>query len=64
MGDPLKPSLTLLSKLGSIIVHTDEMIAPFGHAFDRVSLEQLMADPEVKEWLASMDKMALLPKKR
>lgn len=61
---PLKPSTTLLVKLGSIIVHSEELISPTGHAFDKVALEQLMGDPEVKEWISEMDKMAFLPKKR
>jgi hypothetical protein len=34
MSDPLKPDLPLLMKLGSIIVHTEEMISPKGHPVD------------------------------
>lgn len=61
---PLHPPLTLLVKLGSIAVHVDEMLAPRGHPLDRVALHSLLADPEVKEWVAQMDAMAMLPKKR
>lgn len=58
------PTVPVLCKLGSIAVHADEMLSPDGHAFDRVALQQLLADPEVVAWLAEMDKAAMLPKKR
>ena len=59
-----KPSLSLLVKLGSIVVHADEMLSPKGHVYDRLALQQAIADTEVQEWLKEMDKMALLPVKR
>lgn len=62
--DPLKPSLGVLVKLGSIAVHTDEMLSPSGHGFDKIATKQLLEDADVKAWLAAMDKLALLPKKR
>lgn len=61
MSNPLKPSPALLVKLGSIAVHVDEMLSPGGHTFDRVALQGLLADPEVKAWRVEMDKMAMLP---
>ena len=64
MSDPLKPDPSLLCKLGSVLVHADELISSNGHAFDRHALEQLVADPDVKEWLAQMDAMAMIPRKR
>ena len=64
MNDPLKPDAGLLCKLGSIAVHADESMSDEGHAFDKTALEGLIADPEVVEWLAEMDKLALIPKKR
>lgn len=64
MGEPLKPGISLLVKLGSIAVHVDEMLSPDGHDFDRIALQQLIADPEVAEWIKQMDGMAMLPKKR
>lgn len=64
MNDPLKPSVTLLVKLGSIAVHAEELLSPTGHHFDRRALETVAHDPEVTAWLAEMDKMAFLPKKR
>lgn len=60
----LNPSPMLLAKLGSIIVHVEEMLSPKGHAFDKVALEQLMLDPDVREWLAEMDALAMVPRKR
>lgn len=62
--DPLKPPASLLCKLGSIVVHADEMMSPKGHAFDATALKTILADPEVIEWLAAMNEMALLPVRR
>ena len=59
-----QPPLTLLVKLGSIAVHAQEHLGPKGHAFDKAALETLLADEEVLAWLAAMDKLALVPKKR
>lgn len=39
MNDPLKPSLALLVKLGSIVIHMDELLHPVkGHVLDRKSV--------------------------
>ncbi len=56
------PSLALLSKLGSIAVHADEMLSEDGHLFDKVALRQLLNDAEVTQWIKSMGPM--LPVKR
>lgn len=64
MSDPFKPPITLLVKLGSIAVHLEEILSPSGHIFDRHALQTLWDDEEVKEWLAQMNKMAMLPVKR
>jgi hypothetical protein len=61
---PLNPSVALLVKLGSIIVHAEELLSPGGHHYDSIALRQLIEDEEVKTWLIAMDKMAFLPKKR
>ncbi len=60
----LNPSINLLVKLGSIAVHVDEMLSPDGHNFDRVAIEQLLKDPEVKDWIKQMTAAAMLPVKR
>ena len=69
MPDPddteaLRPGMSLLCKLGSALVHAEELAGPGGHEFDSVALAQAMADPEVTDWLAAMRRMALLPLKR
>lgn len=64
MNDPLKPSATVLIKLGSIAVHTEEFLSPNGHEFDKAALNSLLTDSEIKAWLKAMDKLAFLPKKR
>lgn len=61
---PLKPSTVLLCKLGSIVVHTEEMLSSKGHHFDVATLRGCLADPEVIEWMKEMDRLALVPKKR
>ena len=60
----LNPSPALLCKLGSILVHVEEMQSSDGHAFDKLALGQLLADDEVAEWREVMDNMGMLPKKR
>lgn len=62
MSDPLKPSLSLICKLGSIVVHAEEMLSPTGHGFDRTALESVLMDAEVQEWLSKMG--VYLPVKR
>ena len=63
--DPLKPSPTLLIKLGSAIVHLEEMHSPKGNVeFDMPAFRTVRNDPEVVEWFAAMNKMAFLPVKR
>lgn len=63
-NNPLEPSTSLLVKLGSIAVHTQELMAPGRHEYDISALGTLFQDADVIEWIASMDKMAFLPKKR
>ncbi len=60
----LNPGPSLLCKLGSIIVHAEELASPDGHTFDRIALQSLLNDQEVKEWLAQMNAAAMLPRKR
>ena len=60
----LTPSMSLLVKLGSIAVHTDEMLSTSGHVFDMTVLQNALKDPEVSAWIEEMNKLALLPVKR
>ncbi len=62
--ETLKPSVAVLAKLGSIAVHAEEMMSSDGHAFDKLALCSLLADPEVKGWLAEMRELSFVPKKR
>ena len=55
---------SLLAKLGSIAVHAEEMVSTDGHHFDRIALDQLLKDSEVREWLQLMDDLSMIPKKR
>lgn len=57
-------STTLAMKLGSLVVHVQEMaLGEDSMAFDLAAAKQLTLDPEVIEWLATIDP-ALLPAKR
>ena len=56
------PSITLLMKLGSIVVHADEATELGGHSFDIGAMRTLIDDPEVKKWIEDMG--VLLPRKR
>lgn len=64
MSDPLKPSAALLVKLGSLIVHFEEAQSGKGHAVDRLVIDQLQADSDVRQWFMEMKALALLPVKR
>lgn len=60
----LAPGTALLAKLGSIAVHTDEMISTDGHHFDATAIRSLLNDVEIHEWLIAMTDLALVPRKR
>lgn len=62
--DPLKPSPSLLCKIGSAIAHVQEAAGGDGHAFDLIAAKECAKDPEVAAWLASMRALALLPEPR
>ena len=54
MNDPFKPSVALLSKIGSLIVHMQEFASPSGHEYDGIAVNQLLNDPDVIEWMKQM----------
>lgn len=58
------PPLPLLVKLGSLIVHYQELNSPESHPYDQKAIDSLENDPEVVEWLKTMDQNGFLPKKR
>lgn len=64
MNDFLTPSPSLCAKLGSVVVHAEEMSGPDGHDFDRLALRMLLEDAEVLEWLAQGRKLAMIPETR
>lgn len=63
-NDPLKPSATLLIKLGSAMIHAEEMIeTKFRNVeFDVPAFNTAAQDPEVRAWVKAMGPM--LPLKR
>ncbi len=62
--DPLKPSATLLIKIGSAMIHAEEMIeTKFKNAeFDIPAFKTVAEDPETIAWIKAMG--PLLPRKR
>jgi hypothetical protein len=59
-----RPSLSLVVKLGSLVVHAQEFMEPGGHPFDKTTFETEIQDPEVKAWIDKATKMGFLPQKR
>jgi hypothetical protein len=57
----LRPTLALLTKLGSIARHVEEGTGPVASPLDLQAASTLAADPEVQSWLAAADRYALLP---
>lgn len=55
---------SLAAKVGSALVHAEEMLGNSGHAFDKAALQQMLADTEVQFFLEQLRKDALLPVKR
>lgn len=63
MSDPLKPDLPLLMKLGSIVVHADELTGPGKHQYDVSAIRALLdSDDTVRNWIKDMG--VYLPVKR
>ena len=55
-------SLALAVKLGSIVVHADELTGIDGRELDREVIRHSLEDPEVVSWIKEMG--CLLPVKR
>ena len=69
MSVPLTPSVKILARLGSAVVHAEEILSDPATArmvndLDRAAFWGLVNDPEVKEWIAQMDKKALIAVRR
>lgn len=63
-ANPLKPSPQLLAKIGSAAAHAQEALGPDGHHFDKIALDGLLNDPQVKEWMAQMRAIAMISEPR
>lgn len=64
-ADPERPSLSVLVKLGSLAVHTEEFFSKgsgYHCGFDESAIRALLVDPELEAWIRSMG--GLLPVKR
>lgn len=63
-SDPLRPSAALLSAIGSALVHADEYLSEEGHPVDLEAFRSAMRNTGVRDWLAEMTAMAMLPVRR
>lgn len=64
MSDPFKMEASLAAKVGSILVHIEEATSDDGHPFDMEAIKPLLAQPDVRAWIAALQKIALVPVKR
>ena len=62
MKKEIEVPVTTLCKIISIVVHADEMLSDDGHGFDKIALQDLLKDEEVKQFIKDMG--ALAPVKR
>lgn len=60
----LKPSPSLCAKLGSVVVHAEELFSDNGHAFDRAALKTLLDDDDIALWIEDGRKLAMVPERR
>lgn len=59
--DPLKPSLVVLVKLGSAVVHAKEAMSIDARPVDKQEFNELFKEPDLAKWINDMTAMALLP---
>jgi hypothetical protein len=62
--DIYAPPISLLCKLGSIVVHVEEGSSANGHAYDWTAVRSLLADREVQDWIEAMAAKGFVPVKR
>lgn len=55
---------SLAAKVGSILVHVEEGLSEDRHHFDWEAVKVLLAQSDVTAWIASLQKIALVPVKR
>lgn len=60
----IKIPMALRIKLGSLIVHCEELLSPSGHEFDKHAIWTLLQDPDVVAFKEETAKMGVLPVKR
>jgi hypothetical protein len=63
-GVPQLSTLSVLVKLASLAVHVEEYFSAGYHQFDKTAIDQLLADPEIGDWIAKMTEKEMLPVKR
>jgi hypothetical protein len=64
MNEPIIPSLQLLVKLGSLVIHYQEATGPKRHPLDMDAIRSIEGEPDVQEWISEMTKRGFLPVKR
>lgn len=65
-ADVTNPPIRLLAKIGSIIVHADELTGKHGSKVDAEAIRNLLDDGEICDWLRGLEVQypGALPRKR
>lgn len=58
------PTLSTMAKVGSILIHVEEGRSRDGSPFDWSTVDSLMQDSEVQQFLTDLRALALIPRKR
>lgn len=61
--DPLHPPLALLAKLGFIAVRACALLREKDPMFERLALDRLLNDTEVRDWMNQMAEAAYIPRR-
>ena len=56
--------ITLVAKLGSLVVHVQEYLSRNSNPVDRSAIETIINDPEINAWVKELEKDALVAVKR
>lgn len=60
----IQPSKEVLIKLGSLVVHIEEYLSEKSSEYDKITIQALLADQDLQDWVSKLDELALVPKKR
>jgi hypothetical protein len=62
--ESIEISLSLASKIATVVVHADELLSPDAHVFDREALRVAANDPEVQAWIKELGPLAPVKRRK